>query len=146
MSPELLAALELMLVEACVAILAELVVEEVFALSSSPEGVLNTRKCVHLLSAVGECAMFIETTFVDMELTQISHVESLLHILLRSWKVVVYWSREVSGLLGIALLCELWLESGSSNSEAGKGSVRKAVILSLILPRLEGLCGDIWLC
>ena len=144
MSSELLAALELMLVEACVAVLAELVVEEVFALPRSPEGVLNTGKCVHLLSAVGKCAMFIETTFVDMELTQISHVESLLYILLRSWQVVVDWSREVSRLLGTALLCELWLESGSSNSEASKGIVCKAVILSLILPVLEGRCGHVW--
>ena len=85
MSPDLLAALELMLVEACVSILAELVVEEVFALSRSPEGVVNTGKCVHLLSAVGKCAIFVEASFVDMELTQVSHVESLLHILLRSW-------------------------------------------------------------
>lgn len=41
-SSELLAALQLVLVQACVAVLAELVVEEVLALPCPPEGVLYT--------------------------------------------------------------------------------------------------------
>ena len=145
MSPELLAALELMLVEACVSVLAELVVEEVFALSRPPVWVFHTGKCVHLLPAVGKWAVLVEASFIDVELAQISYMESLLDVLLRGRQVVVYWSREVSWLMDVALVSELWLEGGSSHSKPGKGIFLRAVRLSRKLVALEYRCVHVWL-
>ena len=81
MSPLPLAALQLVLVEACAAVLAELVVVESSALPGSPEWVVLRGVRVHLFLAVGELAVFVVASAVDIEFAEVGDVEALLDVL-----------------------------------------------------------------
>lgn len=115
--PLSLAALQLVLVEACTAILADFVVVESSALSGSPEWVILAGVCVHLGSAVSELAVFIVTSAIDEEPAEVGDREPLLFILLRCWKITVNLVVNLSAVVVLVCLIDLWLEGRCAHSE-----------------------------
>ena len=101
--PLSLAALQLVLVEACTAILADFVVVESSALSGSPEWVLLAGVCVHLSPAVSELAVFIVTSAIDEEFAEVGNVEPLLDVLFRCGKVAVKLVGKLAWFFGLIL-------------------------------------------